>query len=538
MLVADLVRELSRPSAFGHPVDRVLVVQTHVSVVFLAGELVYKVKKPLDLGFLDYSTPAKRRAACHDEIRLNERLAPGIYLGVVPVLRIDGGLRFGEAGAIGDVVDHAVLMRRLPADRTLDALLGKGLLDEATLVRVARRLADFHAGAETGPAICANASFDGLARVVRENLRQVERFRGGTLHPRVHERLVALTESELAAQRRLVDDRTSRGIPRDAHGDLRLEHVYVLESALLGDEEAGAFPRVLIVDCIEFSDRLRHADPIADAAFLVMDLEFAGRRDLARTFLDAWIGARDDEEARALVPLHVGYRHVVRGKVRSIESIEPEVEPRLRERAAERASGHFLAALVRLAPPGGRPCLLLAGGLPGTGKSTIARGLGREAGFVRISSDEIRKALAGMTPATSARAGINEGIYSAGWTERTYADLLRRADELILAGQRVVVDASWHDEACRVRFVDLARRRRVPALFLECAADPEKIRTRLGLRRGDASDADWNVYLAIAARWQPCGPATEALRRALPTGPPADDAIRRAISLLAREGLA
>ncbi len=300
--------------------------RTHISVVLLAGDYAYKLRKPLDLGFLDFSTPEKRRRACEDEVRLNRRLAPDVYLGVVPVTRGPEGPRFGGEG---EVLEHAVRMRRLPPGATAAARLERGELDRESLERVARRVARFHREAASGPEIARYGRWEVVAGNARENFEQTVGHVGDVVTAAVHDRTRELTERELRRRRGLIEERAEGGAPRDTHGDLLLEHVY-----LFPDREPPG--DVVIVDCIEFNDRFRYADPVADAAFPVMDLTVRGRRDLARRFADAYFAASDDPDGRRLLDLYVSYRAAVRAKVRGISARQADLPAGERREARRR----------------------------------------------------------------------------------------------------------------------------------------------------------------------------------------------------------
>lgn len=491
--IEALIEAFSDPNAYPHPVPGgVELIQTHISLVFLAGERVYKFKKPLDLGFLDYSTLEARRACCEAEVSLNRRLAPSVYLQVEAVTRgPDGALRLGGEG---EPLDYAVVMRRLPAERTFKALVAAGALTPDHMRQLAELLARFHRDAARDARIASFGSFEVVATNCRENFTQLAPYVGATIHPSVLRRLEHLSEAELEAQRSRIAARVAAQIPCDSHGDLRLEHVYALDDALV------------VVDCIEFNERFRYGDPLADLAFPVMELDRAGRHDLARALVDAYFAASGDH-GRALLELYVAYRAVVRGKIRSFMTSEDELPEQQRLAAVQRARGHFLYALGVLGRPEQRPCLLLIGGLPASGKSTLARGLEAH-GFTWIRSDAVRKELAGLQPEDSARDELDAGIYTAEWTQRTYDACLERAREALFAGLRVVVDASFQRDADRLRFFELARAWGLRCGFLVCHVDAEATRARLERRRaeGDASDADWAVYQQMAARWEPTSP--------------------------------
>jgi len=528
MDVGRIVEILRDPASYPHPADRLKLHQTHISVVALAGPWAYKVKKPVDRGFLDFTTLEKRRAFCRREVELNRRLAPDVYRGVVPLTRDgDGTIRVDGAG---EPVEWAVKMRRLPPDATLLAREERGDLAPEHVDRVARRVAEFHRRAASGAEISRFGRWDVVAHNARENFTQslchVER----TVSRDVLGRTARLTEAELEERRRLIEERARSGVPRDTHGDLHLDHVY-----LLPDRDPPG--DLVVVDCIEFSDRLRYADPVADVAFLYMDLAFRGRRRLAERLAEVYFRETGDDEGRRLLPLYVAYRAHVRGKVEAMTLDDPDVEGEERKRAARDARAHWLLGLDRLAPPARRPALLLVGGLPATGKSTLGRALAREANFRIVATDATRKRLAGLSPTGDAASEFGEGIYGREWTDRTYATCLEDAGRLLFQGFRVIMDATFHDEERRRRFFDAADRWGVPVRFLRCRADPDVVRRRLERREGDVSDAGLEVYRRMSREWDEPGPRTRGRTHEIRTDVPASESTGAALALLRRADL-
>jgi aminoglycoside phosphotransferase family enzyme/predicted kinase len=524
MELGRLIEALSSPASYPHAVDSVQLRQTHISVVFLAGEFAYKLKKPVNLGFLDFTTLDKRRHYCDEEVRLNRRLARSVYLGVVPITE-DGRIE-----GTGEAAEWAVKMERLPEGASLLDRLRSGEVDARLLKLVARRVAEFHSEAERGPRVSEFGRFEVVAGNARENFDQASPWIGQTMSRPVFDRLRARTEETLDRLRPLIEARAARGVPCDTHGDLHLDHVYHFPDRPPPDD-------LIAIDCIEFNERFRFADPVADVAFLAMDLIFRGRRDLADRFAASYFTASGDGEGEPLLPFYVAYRAAVRGKVEGFQLGEPEIPEADRTAARRRARARWLLALGELEEPARRPALVLVGGLPGSGKSTLARGLAERAGFTVIRSDAVRKELAGLGPSSKARAAVDAGIYAPEMTARTYAECLRRAEELVFNGGRVIVDANFGVEERRRLFLDAAARWCVPACLFICSASPVVARERIAARRGDASDADVAVYEKLAARWQEAGPDTRAAMHELSLDATPDDTLAEAVEALRRARL-
>jgi aminoglycoside phosphotransferase family enzyme/predicted kinase len=478
---AALVAHLSRPEAWpdATPVE---VVQTHGAVVFLTTEHAYKIKRPVNLGFFDFTTFAARKHFVEEEVRLNAPRAPGVYLGVHPLV-VDG-----------ELVDHAVKMRRLPDDATLEAWLGDGRATPEVLRAIGARIAAFHADGERGPHISPFGASERVGANARENFDQSRGQVPRAVLPTVHAELEAHTEAALTALGPLMDARAARGVPRDTHGDLRVDHVY-----LLADPASPDLPgvRLAIIDCIEFNTRFRYADPVSDLAFLAMDLGVRGHRELADALVDGWVTASGDREGLALLPFYIAYRSIVRAKVWGFMLGDDAVPPKRQAHAQGKAQHHWSFALGALRPAEQAPALVGVGGLPGTGKSTVARGL---SGFTVLRTDVVRdRVVAGAAGEPDA------GRYAPDLRARVYDALLADAEAALRRGERVVVDASLSDRSWRARLEALGARFAVPVVLLECRTSPEIARQRIAGRRGDASEATPAVYDTLAARWDSAG---------------------------------
>ncbi len=493
-----LITNLKQPAAYPHPVEKVAFVQTHISLVFLAGSFVYKIKKPVQLGFLDFSTPEKRHYYCQEEVRLNRRLAPHVYLGVVPVVKTVDGVRFeGD----GEIMEWAVKMRRLPDEATLEHRLMAHQVTAEDMENLARRIAQFHTEAETNEHIVSYGHFETVAKNARENFSQSQAEVGRTVHPDVFDRVRTLTEGALSKLRPLIEQRVEQGKIRDTHGDLRLDHVYFFPDHPYPED-------VVILDCIEFNERFRYADPISDMAFLVMDLHYHGRRDLAQIFTQAYLHAAGEQENHSLVAFYTAYRAMVRAKVEGMKAEEGEVPAEEQQQAVSQARAHWLLALEELEQPASRPCLVLIGGPPGAGKSSLAKALAEQATFDVIRTDVVRKEMAANASPSN---DTSQNLYTPEAIERIYSECLRRAGEGLFQGKRMLIDASFRQESHRQQFLQLAKAWGVPACLLMCRVSPAVARERIAHRQNDASDADWQVFKQAWRSWESTSPKTQLL---------------------------
>ena len=493
-----LVAALRQPSAYPHRVSEVGFSQTHISLIFFAGDRVYKVKKPVDLGFLDYTTLEARRHFCEEEVRLNRQLAPGVYLGVVPITRErDGSLRIG-----GDAmpVEYAVEMELLPHERMMDRLLDQGEIDNETMRALAALLARFHGEAATGPGVDEYGTPAAVAHNVRENFEQTAGFAarpGGeapagarTLSPLLHAFLSRRADEFLASNLDLLERRVAEGRIRDGHGDLHAGNICLTEQGLI------------VYDRIEFAARFRCGDVAADLAFVAMDLDFRGFRAFASYLVRCYAEHAQDLDLEALMDFYKGYRAVVRAKVGSFAAIENDLP------AGERA-GHRLDAMrhFHLAASYQLPlALILTCGLPASGKSFAAKAIAEPFEASVLRSDRERKRLAGLPPDRREPVEYAAGLYSPERTEKTYAALLDGAARTLRTGRTAVVDASFSSERTRRPFEGLARGLGAPFVLVELTAPEDTIRERLDRRAresGNPSDADFGIYREMRDRYEP-----------------------------------
>ncbi len=442
------------------------VCETHTAILFFAGDRVHKLKKPVNPGFLDYTTVAARRTACEREVALNRRFSPDVYLGL-------GELR--EPGS-GDP-EPLVVMRRMPADRRLSHLVREGADVDDVLRSVARQLAAWHARAPRGAQVDAQGTRDALSARWEDSFRQVrELTEDGDLPDGLPE-VERLVRRYLAGRELLFDARIEQGRVVDGHGDLLAEDIFCLDDG----------PRLL--DCLEFDDHLRYVDGLDDAAFLAMDLEQLDAPQAAAFFLARYGEFSGDPAPPSLWHHYVAYRAFVRAKVSLIQARQgaPGAEAAFR-RLLSTTLRHLRTAAVSLT---------LVGGMPGSGKSTLAGALADRLGITLLSSDRLRKQLAGIPADRSAAAGYREGIYTPEWTARTYAALLDHASALLSAGESVVLDATWSDEAQRDAALRVAERTSTDLVALHCHVPDDMAAARLDARTSGPSDADASVAAAM-----------------------------------------
>ena len=474
-----LVQALMRPGVLPGSEAGVELIETHISWVLLAGDYAWKLKKPLDLGFLDFSTVERRREACEAELRLNRRTVPELYEAVVPVWCVGEGVRVDgdppAAGAGPD--DYLVRMRRFEQSALLAYRLAAGALTPELFDRLARHVADFHAAAAVAK---PGEGFGDAAAVlapVRQNFAQVrERIEDPALLAELA-RVEAWAEAQAVMLAPVFDARLAEGRVRECHGDLHLGNLIVLEGE----------PRLF--DAIEFSAELRWTDVVADIAFLVMDLQLRGRNLLANRFLNAWLERSGDYAGLRLLPWYVSYRAMVRAKIAAIRASQVDGEARTQS-VAECA--RYLALAAAQARPTA-PALLIASGVSGSGKSSQSQPLVEQCGVIRVRADVERKRLFGLDAEVASGSALGGGLYSAEATARTYARLAELARAVVAAGYPVLVDATFLKRAQRRSLAELAEALGVPFVILAFDAPSEVLRERVRRRAEagkDASEAD------------------------------------------------
>jgi aminoglycoside phosphotransferase family enzyme/predicted kinase len=467
------------------PAGAAEICETHISVLVFIGDRAYKLKKPVRFGFLDFSTREVREEMCHREVELNRRLAPDVYLGVADVI-----------GPDGTPADHLVVMRRMPGDRRLASLVTAGDPRVPGALRdLARLLAEFHARAERGAEIDAACTVEAVRGLWRDNTAEMRPLADAVFEATDLDRVDEMARGFLDGRVGLFDERIRSSRCVDGHGDLLAGDVFCLDDG----------PRVL--DTIEFDDRLRFGDVVADVAFLAMDLERLRHPELGARFRADYEEFAGEQFPPGLWHHAVAYRAQVRAKVaalRAVQELGPGIGTGAGQEEVQEARRLLALCLDHLERAG--PRLVLVGGLPGTGKTTVSIGVADALEAVHLRSDVVRKHAAGLAPVEQAVAAPGAGIYTEASTERTYEELLAEAQRHLRSGWSVVVDASWGDEGHRRAARRLARETSAKLVELRCEVDPGVAATRVSRRlaeRSDASDATPEVVTYLADRADP-----------------------------------
>lgn len=471
------VQALLKPGAYPHEVSDVQLIETHISWVFLTGRFVYKIKKPIDLGFVDFSTLKRRQFFCGEELRLNRRTTPDLYLEVVPIGMSPGGPRIGVEPAL----DFAVKMRQFDPQQRLDRVLERGGVTPQQMRRAARSIADFHSGlpacnniqSDQAAAYCAQPALNNFAHLEGDHISEKSRRRLNRIETWTRAQAVALAPA--------FRKRVELGFIRECHGDLHLANLF------LSDGE------VLPFDSLEFNEGLRWIDPVSDIAFLVMDLMARDRSGLAWQTLNAWLEACGDYAGLEVLRFYMVYRCMVRLKVASIQ-VEQLHEDARGEHAIEARHYLGLAESLIIQPPS--PLLVLMHGVSGSGKTWTSNGLIGEIPALRVRSDLERKRLHGLAPGARASAEPGSGLYSNDATARTYDRLKRASTAGLKAGYNMIADATFLKQDIRRDFVSMAQSLGARAVILHCEAPPAVLKQRLrdrAARGNDASDANTTV---------------------------------------------
>lgn len=495
-----LIAGMCRADAYPHRVDKVELRETHISWVFLTGEYAYKVKKPVSLGFLDFSTLERRKRFCREEIRLNRRFAPDLYLDVVP---ITGTTSEPHCGGTGEAIEYAVRMRQFSEVGLFSKLIAGGDLLPGHIDDLAREVGRFHRSIST---VIPKATLGSPVEIECEAIDNISALRdvSDALQPTITA-LESWTRSSFESLRPTFEQRRAAGFVRECHGDLHLGNIVLNNN------------HVTLFDGIEFNEAFRWIDVMSDVAFVVMDLADRGRPDLSWRFLNAYLEVTGDYAGLKVTPWYLVYRSLVRAKVALIRSRQQDVPPDERAHRLRQVAEYtqLAARYSRSSHPG----ILITHGLSGSGKTTGTTGLLESIGAVRIRSDVERKRLAGLTAHQSSQSALGAGIYSPEATNSLYHHLRTLAAEIVAAGFPVIVDATFLMREQRTMFRELAATLDVPFRIIPFSADPATLRQRVSERAARGSDASEATAVVLERQLETCEPLNEDELSASTTAP-------------------
>jgi len=485
----SLVESLQDSTLFDHPVTGFEVIETHISWVLLTGQYVYKIKKPVNFGFLDFSTLEKRHFYCEEELRLNRRLAPGLYLDVVT---IHGSEEHPEVNGQGAVIEYAVRMQQFPQSAQLDRILEKHGLDKFVMDDLAGKVANFHLSLNSQEQGSCYGDFSHVGQAVLDNYEHIRTSLHDQISAPLLDKLEDWSKQQLEELAEVIQQRKAQGFVRECHGDMHLRNIALWD----GD--------IIIFDCIEFNKNFYHIDVMSDISFLVMDLEARGQEPLAQRFLNSYLEVTGDYEGLRLLCFYKVYRALVRAKVDALRTGQEEFGTKEYDQTVEDFLQYVKLAERYIHPS--TPCLLINHGLSGSGKSFGTRLLLEKYPAIQIRSDVERKRLFQVAKESNNTAAVNEGIYSSEASHRTYGRLVDLADCLLAAGYSVVVDAANLKSQQRQQFIELAKSLDIPYYILNFKASEEILRKRVKERAqhgSDISDATLEVLENQIAGYEP-----------------------------------
>jgi aminoglycoside phosphotransferase family enzyme/predicted kinase len=474
----SLIQALHNADCYDHPVREIRLVETHISWVLLTGDYAYKIKKPVNLGFLDFSTLDKRRFYCEEELRLNRRLAEALYLGVIPITGTPSSPRLN---ASGEAIEYTVKMIQFSEEARLDRMLARGELRTTHIDLLAQELAEFHDRIAIAGVDRPFGDPEHIHEPVRENFDQI-RPRIEAADQNQLQRLQTWSELTFTELRTMFEDRKRRGFVRECHGDAHLANMVWHDG------------RVLLFDCLEFSENLRWIDTMSEVAFVTMDLDDRGRTDLARRALNTYLEHTGDYEGLAVFRFYQVYRALVRAKVARIRSWQSDLSDEEKRRVREEYLGY--ATLAMRYTQVHQTALIITHGLSGSGKTWYSQSLLENFGAIRLRSDVERKRLYGLASHARSGSAIDSGIYTAEAGRRTYARLAELARTILRAGHAVIVDAAFLKRHQRDQLRVVADQLRVPFVILDVQAPESILRTRLHRRarqEHEVSEADLAV---------------------------------------------
>jgi uncharacterized protein len=482
----ELIQQMLLPDFYPHPVTMPIEsIQTHASVVLLTGDFAYKLKKPVNFGFLDYSTIANRQHFCEEEIRLNQRGAKELYLAALPISKQGDKYQLGNDG---EIVDYAVKMVQFPQSALLSNLFDSGQITTDDIVEMGQVVAQFHAEAQTSEYISSFGTVAKILQSIDDNYRQTEKYIDRSQTQQQYTETKAYTDRFLLEYQKLFLGRISGGFIRECHGDLHLRNICRWQT------------KILLFDCIEFNEPFRFVDTMYDVAFAVMDLEARGRKDLANRFLNTYVEQTGDWAGLQVLPMYLSRQAYVRAKVTSFLLDDAGISSEDRLNAAETARNYYHQAWSYTQTQQGR--LIMISGLSGSGKSTLGKQISESLGGVQIRSDAVRKHLGGIPLLTKG----DDSLYTPEMTARTYQEVLALGSKLAAQGFTVILDAKYDRQSLRTAVIDLAQSEAIQLDIIHCTAPASVLFDRLAQRTGDIADATVELLASQQAAWEDFSP--------------------------------
>ncbi|TNF92412.1 MAG: aminoglycoside phosphotransferase [Gammaproteobacteria bacterium] len=480
------ISTLLTPDCYKHPVDKPQLIETHISWVILTGTYAYKIKKPVNFGFLDFSTLEKRHFFCQEELRLNRRLAPDMYLAVVPIV---GSADKPEMDGKGNAFEYAVRMLQFPQENQLDHMLDRNELSVEHIDQIALLIARFHQDNVVADNDTPFGDPEHVYQPVDENFKQIRENINGQDHLESLEKLQHWSKNQFKALHSTFEARKRNRYIRECHGDMHLRNMVLQDN------------KPLVFDCIEFNPNLRWIDVINEIAFFIMDMHNRQRYQIAWRFLNIYLEQTGDYEGVVVLPFYLQYRAMVLAKVHAIRANQPSISQEQKLLEEYEFSGYLKLGLSFTETA--TPRLIITHGMPASGKSTLAEELSENLGAIRIRSDVERKRLFGLRPDEKSAAGVNQGIYTGDATQRTYKRLSVLANLILDTGYSVIVDATFSELEQRMLFHQLATEKLIPFIIIDLNAPPELLRQRILDRENDVSDADLAVLEEKLGTWKP-----------------------------------
>jgi aminoglycoside phosphotransferase family enzyme/predicted kinase len=482
---SELLFWIRNPQLYGPSVKSVKVLQTHISYVALTGHFAYKIKKPVDFGFLDFSTLEKRKRYCEEEIRLNKRLCPKIYLSVVPITHHHGSYALDGPG---DVVEYAVKMKEFPQDRIMTSLLQEGMITKETMDELCRILVDFYHRSEHSSKIDRFGELGAVKKNIDENFDQTQNVIGVTISQEIFDEIKDMNQLFFTKNKKEFPQRIQQGMIRDCHGDLHSGNIVVLD-------------RICIFDCIEFNTRFRYIDVASDIGFLAMDLDYQNYPHLSSYLIHQYVEATQDTGLLDVLNFYKSYRAYVRGKVIGFQLQDSDIDSGEKDEIIKITRNYFelsryYASLVMLELTRKKPVVFVVGGLTGTGKSTVAGKIAVDFHAELINTDVVRKEMVGIDKYEQHFNKPDTGLYTPENIQRTYGQVVDHASSCLDQGKNVVLDATFSKQSYRDLVKQMIHKYGVPVVFIQCVCPDAVVKHRLEerLQQKSVSDGRWEIY--------------------------------------------